>query len=134
MITTEYWRFATANFIIRAGVCDEQDDPADHFDDDEDIKSIRSGAIDWFVAIVEVTDSDENRLSLNTLGGCSYKHAREFFAAHRDRDPMNRNCSLMRAECGSNVAICHYFPGMVSEAVHEARDLLRKHGAIYIRN
>jgi hypothetical protein len=34
---------------------------------------------------------------------------------------MNRNCSIMRAARGGNVCICHYFPGMVAEAINAAR-------------
>ena len=55
------------------------------------------------------------------LGGCAYKTVREFYTSHRDADPMNQDCSAMRAARGSNVAICHYFPDMVSEAIADAR-------------
>ena len=47
-----------------------------------------------------------------------------FWTDHRDSDPMNRNCSIMRAARGGNVVICHYFPDMVRTAVDEARKAL----------
>lgn len=45
----------------------------------------------------------------------------EFWTSHRDPDPGNRNCTLMRAYRGGNVSICHYFPDMIRSAVKEAR-------------
>jgi hypothetical protein len=62
------------------------------------------------------------------LGGSVYSASdyKTFATAHRDPDPMNRNCSIMRAShpAGPNVSICHYFPDMVRQAVSAARECL----------
>lgn len=117
----EIWSFETANFKVAFEVSPEDMDPADSFQFDEDIAAVRNGDVDWFVAWVVVYGPDGEELAYDCLGGCAYKSAREFHTGHRDPDPMNRNCSLMRAARGENVSICHYFPGMVSEAIAEAR-------------
>lgn len=133
MIEREFWRFETANIIIRAGVCAEIDDPADHFEFEEDIEAVRNDEVDWFCAVVEATNTNSNRLAWDTLGGCAYETAREFFEAHRDRDPMNRNCTAYRAVRGQNATLCHYFPDMVRTVLLEARETLRGHGSIKLR-
>jgi len=45
-----------------------------------------------------------------------------FWQDHRNPDPMNRNSSCMRKIRGENAVICHYFPGMVKEAIRMARE------------
>lgn len=116
------WRFDTANFTVIFYADDEDLAPEDSFEFAEDIDRARSGNLhDWFRAVVAVYGPDEKLIAYDTLGGCSYDSLREFYTSHRDRDPMNRNCSLMRAERGENMVICHYFPDMVREAVREAK-------------
>jgi hypothetical protein len=51
-------------------------------------------------------------------------HVKDFWTAHRDPQPMFRNCTTMRAAHGDNVIICHYFPSMVRQAVKQAREFL----------
>lgn len=62
------------------------------------------------------------KIAEDWLGGCIYESTADFVEGHRDPDPMNRNSSIMRAERGDNVAICHYFPDMVRTAVKQARE------------
>jgi hypothetical protein len=104
---TPDWRFDTDNFSVI------------FYADDEDMAPEDDGT--WFCAVVAVYGPDEKLLAYDTLGGCSYDSVREFYTSHRDRDPMNRNCSIMRAAHGQNVSICHYFPDMVRTAVREAK-------------
>lgn len=115
------WMFKTARFTIALEIEPEEMDPADSFEFQEDVDAVRDGSVEWFCAVVAVY-VDGNRVAFDSLGGCAYKSVREFYVSHRDRDPMNRNCSAMRAACGGNVVICHYFPDMVRQAVAEARN------------
>jgi len=73
-----------------------------------------------------IVQLDGTIIGADLLGGSVYKSGEEsdFWTAHRDPDPMNRNCSIMRAKAGKPVAICHYFPEMVRAAIAEARDHL----------
>ena len=118
------WQFETANFTVTAyAVPDEDCDLS--WADAEEIEAIRSGRHVVFGTIVEVTDSTDRVISSDSLCGSVYADAREFFVAHRDRDPMNRNCTLYRIARGGSpdakVAICHRFPDMVRQAISEAR-------------
>jgi hypothetical protein len=118
------WQFETANFKIALEVTDCQDDPADSFEFPEDIEGIRNGSVAWFDARVSVYKNG-HRVGVDHLGHCAYKTVEEFYQGHRDRDPMNRNSSIMRATRGDDVVfICHYFPSMVAEAIADARKTL----------
>lgn len=68
----------------------------------------------------------------SSLGGSGYSDPRTFVKEHRDPNPMNRNCTPMRAARG-NVCICHYFPDMVREALAEARSFLAGACAVPLR-
>lgn len=129
-IDLAHWSFETENFLVTFRTEDEIDDPRDHFDNSFDVEFAIEGGAHWFAAIVEVfakKDNDEVvMIGQDYLGGCSYKSFREFYTSHRDRDPMNRNCSLMRAAKGDNVVICHYFPGMITSAIEDARVFLKR--------
>lgn len=69
---------------------------------------------------------DGHKVGEDHLGGSVYEASSvsDFWTAHRDSDPMNRNCSIMRNERGGNVSICHYFPDMVRVAVSDARSFI----------
>lgn len=129
------WRFDTARFSIRLEI-----DQDYHFQYDGDDESggiqaaLDSGnmiAFDFSVVVY----LDEEEIASASLGGSVYEvgNIAEFWTAHRDPDPMNRNCSIMRAARGENVRIVHYFPDMVSTAVAEARKALRNDPHIRIR-
>lgn len=123
------WSFETATLFIGLYTEPENMDPADSFEFPEDIEAVRSGEVEWFSASVRVYLKGEDdtyctdwrEIGSDHLGGCAYTTVREFYTSHRDADPMDRNCSLMHAARGENVSICHYFPGMVSEAIRDAR-------------
>jgi hypothetical protein len=136
MNKTVHWEFATANFRVVFSTIPEECDPADSFDFEEDIEAVRSGAVDWFTALVTVYGPDGVELGGDSLGCCAYDSVRDFMTSHRDADPMNRNCSLMRAShpAGPNVCIGHYFPDMVRQACKAARETMRELGAIKLRH
>jgi hypothetical protein len=117
------WKHETARFRVELQVSPCDMDPADSFDFEDDIAAVRNGDVEWFDASV-VVYLDGREVGRDSLGGCAYRDAYDFYAAHRDPDPMNRNCSIMRAARGENVAICHYFPDMVRQAIAEARTTL----------
>jgi hypothetical protein len=84
-------------------------------------------------ARARVLDAEGRLLADDTLGNCIYLTLDEFATSHRDADPMNRNCTLMRQARGQNVIICHSFPDMVRVVCAAARVTLQKHGAIHLR-
>lgn len=122
------WSFKTRNFTVRLNLEPEYE-PIDVDDDGETAEAVERGDYLYFCAVVEVRYHGCT-IGENVLGCCIYESAEDFYASHRDRDPMNRNCSVMRAARG-NVVICHYFPDMVRQAIAEARKTLL--GTPYIR-
>ena len=83
-----------------------------------------------------IVDLDGEEIGRDDLYGSVYSadQVSEFWTAHRDSDPMNRNCSIMRQARGANVVICHYFPDMVRNAVQAAREhVLTMRPAPFIR-
>lgn len=127
------WEFNTAQFRVTLEIEPEDMDPADSFECEDDIAAIRNGGVEWFQAKVAVY-FDGREIAADYLGGCAYNSVREFYESHRDRDPMNRNCSIMRAVRGDNVCIGHYFPDMVSTAISEARGAMRKFKQVDLRH
>lgn len=133
------WSFETKNFLVAFEPEPEDMDPGDCLDSPEDVEFARwtFDPAAWFCAVVTVyakrIDGSLAYLASDVLGGCSYRSFEEFVASHRDRDPMNRNCSIMRAARGENVVMCDYFPSMVREAVRKTREELRRGCSIYIR-
>lgn len=118
--TRKMWTFRTLNYTVEALIHPEVEDPLDVFDDEETVSSISNGSLTWFwVEVMVVKNGYE--VGTDTLGCNVYKNPEDFFADHRDPNPMNRNCTLMRAAKGENVVICHYFPDMVRQAVMDAR-------------
>lgn len=123
------WSFRTKRFKVSLylerlhGYQYDGDDP-----DGETQSQLDSGELIAFDSRVEV-ELDGQVIGENHLGGSVYKDGEEseFWTAHRDPDPANRNCTIMRAShpAGPRVSICHYFPEMVSEAISEARCYVR---------
>lgn len=130
------WRFDTARYTVAFWAEEEDLAPEDRFRDERDIEYARSGdPAHWFCAFVGVFDEDGVCLGHDCLGGCSYGSFREFFSAHRWQysrrqgkwitDPRSRawkacEACRPRREDGSR-ADGHCFPGMVREAISEAR-------------
>jgi hypothetical protein len=116
------WQFCTARFSVEFHATEEDMDPADSFEFPDHIEFARSGdPAAWFAAWVIVRDRESmDIVGHDHLGGCSYNTFREFYTAHRDPDSANRNCAATNAKH----VICHYFPGMVSQAIADARRTL----------
>lgn len=125
MLGHQHYSFQIGSILVRAYVQSEDMSPRGSFEDTETIEEIENGSIDWFCVTVEVL-KNSHVIGSDHLGGCAYKNASEFFTSHRDPDPMNRNCSIMRAARGDNVSICHYFPDMVKQAIADARHTLER--------
>lgn len=114
------WSFSYGRFTLVAEIEPSQDLDLSWDEDGEVAENLDNGtylAFDtrvsvWFKGVMIAQD---------WLCQSIYADPEEFFTSHRDPDPMNRNCSIMRAAKGENVAICHYFPSMVHEAVSMAR-------------
>lgn len=132
------WSFETARLFVGFYAEPEDMDPADSFEFPEDIKAVRNGDVEWFCAAVRVYLKGEDgayctdwrEIGADYLGGCAYHSVHDFYTSHRDADPMNRNCSVMRAARGENVSICHYFPDMVKQALDDARATIKKTTAL----
>jgi hypothetical protein len=126
------WEFKTAQFCIALEIEPEDMDPADSFQFEDDIEAVRSGAVEWFCAVVSVYYNGA-RISTDSLGACAYKSVREFYTSHRDPNPLNRNSSIMRTAHGANTCIGHYFPDMVANAIRDARHYLHNIQSIKLR-
>lgn len=124
MTKYEMFRFETANFIVRATIEHDQDVDTSFDETGETQEKLNSGEWQAFVTTVTVMTGSGIKLGSDTLCGSIYAEPREFFSDHRDPNAMNRNSSIMRAVKGDNCVICHYFPGMVREAIAEARKTL----------
>jgi len=116
------WSFRTESVRVDLEVDFCPEDPKDHFEFEEDIEAVVSGEVLWFDATVNVYVHDVH-VSWDHLGACAYATFLDFVEGHRDSDPMNRNCSVMRA-ARKNAVVCHYFPDMVRTAVAEARQVI----------
>ena len=118
---TQKFYFKTRNFTVRATI--EIDHGYQYDGDDEDGETqsaLNSGEMVAFDTDVTVEFRGEV-IGRASLGGSVYdrEDVHQFFDAHRDPDPMNRNCSIRYSSERS--VICHYFPDLVSEAITEAR-------------
>ena len=114
------WTFKTARFKVELILS-----PCYHLDlswDDsgEVIAKVESGEYIPFDSEVRVS-LDGRTLASDYLSESIYDDVSKFWTAHRDRDPMNRNCTYMRVTKGYDAVIGHYFPDMVREAIQEAR-------------
>ncbi|MEY9235380.1 hypothetical protein ABIF78_007703 [Bradyrhizobium japonicum] len=123
MTKMEMYRFETARFIVRAIIRNDCDMDTSWMDE-ETKANIACGLWQAFGTIVTVETKDGIKLGSDSLWGSVYENPAEFFSDHRSADPMNRNCSAMRAARGGNVRICHYFPDMIRQAVSDARKRL----------
>ena len=115
------WRFATNRFEVELQVWPETFPPEDVMDSKETIDAVHNGELEWFSARVVVLLDGDLEIAYDSLGCCVYVDADEFYTAHRDPDPMNRNCTIMHAEKGEDIFIGHNFPDMVRGVVADAR-------------
>lgn len=115
------WTFETARFEVALILSSCDMDPRGQFSDERDVDAILNGECEWFDAEVRVTDKATGTiLGRDTLGCCAYKNAAEFYEPHWKSPAEGRNTLAMKAK---NTVVCHYFPGMVSQAVRDARQL-----------
>lgn len=126
------WTFSTNRFDVELRVSPCEIAPADSFEFPEDIEAVENGSVEWFDARVVVL-LDGREVGSDLLGCCAYETVREFYTSHRDRNPLNRNSSIMRSAKGANVAICHYFPSMIAEAIADARRNVRALCSVNLR-
>lgn len=128
----EIWEFKTKNFRVVFSALPEEENPADHFEFEEDVEFATSGEpAAWFCAKVSVERYIESRGSYvevgnDFLGACSYKSFDDFVSGHRDPNPENRNCSIFRDHLGNGAYVVgYYFPDMVRQAIYMAKEALR---------
>lgn len=128
--TGEVWSFISGRFTVSLHIELEEGYRYDGDDEDGETQAaLDSGEFVAFTSEVQV-HLNGALIGANSLGGSIYSAGdmSDFWTAHRGSDPMDRNCSIMRAARGHNVSICHYFPGMVSEAIADARAWLDETG------
>lgn len=129
------WSFTTDRFSVVLRI--EPDYGYVYDGDDEDGETqakLDSGEYVAFDSDVCVY-IDGVEIARETLGGSVYDadNVKEFWTAHRDANPMHRNCSIMRGKHG-NVSIGHYFPDMVRQACAEARKAVAKFQSVHVRS
>lgn len=117
---TRMYEFTIGRFTIAADIRLSDDFDLSWDDDGETRANLESGLWEAFDTKVSVSCNGVE-IASDWLCQSIYANPSEFFSDHRSADPMNRNCSIMRAANGDNVSICHYFPDMVRNAVNEAR-------------
>lgn len=122
----QVWKFETARFAVRLMVAEDYGYQYDGDDPDGETQAkLDSGEYVAFDSAV-IVEMDGVVIGRDALGGSVYSadEMADFWTDHRSADPMNRNCEAMRAARGGRAVICHYFPGMVAQAVAEARAYL----------
>ena len=128
MYTETLWEFETDNFLIKLEISPSEC-PDTSWMDEEQLAEYESDNLVFFDSTCTVYGPRREILGQDHLGeSCYYSEEAyngEFVKAHRNKNPMNRNCSIMRAKKGGNVSICHYFPDMVRIAVAEARETIK---------
>lgn len=122
------WTFAIGRFEVALEIQPDIDFEWDGDAADDTQAKLESGEYVAFESAVRV-HLNGVEIGADHLGGSVYESGAvaDFWRAHRDPDPMNRNCSIMRAAWrgegnpDAKVSICHYFPDMVRAAIAEAR-------------
>lgn len=119
------WTFKTARFVVALQIAQE---PGYQYDGDDENgetqAALDSGEMVAFDSRVIVTLAGLE-VGADHLGGSVYyaDDIADFWTAHRDPDPCNRNCTIGKIERGGSV-VGHYFPDMVRIAIQEARAAL----------
>lgn len=130
---TEVWNFTIGRVELTLEI--EQESGYQYDGDDENGETQTAIDNGEFVAFNSTVRCyiDSMEMGRDDLGGSVYAFGKEseFWTAHRDPDAMNRNCTIMRAaykaKTGTDcISICHYFPGMVAEAIRQARETHRE--------
>jgi hypothetical protein len=130
------WTFKTRHFRVELHTTREHGYQYDGDDENGETQAaLDSGELVAFDSDVLVyLRGEDYPIGRDSLGGSVYAvdDIAEFWTAHRDPNPENRNTSAMKAR---NTCIGHYFPDMVRNAVKEAREALleRKAAIPYLR-
>ena len=127
MATYSAWKFKTARFIVELQINELDSFEYDGEDESGEIQAkLDSGEFVAFESLVTVRLKNGLLCGSDSLVGSVYarEDVKDFWTAHRDSDPLKRNCSIMKAARGANCSIGHYFPDMVSLAISEARETL----------
>jgi hypothetical protein len=122
--TNPAWRFNAGRFRVELNLRRVRGYRYDGDDEGGETQAaLDSGEMVAFESVVSVF-LDGEEIGADYLGGSVYcaDQVAEFFTAHRDPNPENRNTLANGAK---NVRICHYFPDMVRTAVDEARQHIR---------
>lgn len=130
--TETVWEFETARFRV---VLEIEPENCYQYDGDDKGGKIQAKIDDGeyvaFQSAVRVF-LDGIEVGADYLGGSVYdaRKVSEFWTAHRTSKPRYRNTLKNKAR---NTCIGRYFPGMVSEAIGEARKQIAKLGAVKVR-
>ncbi len=129
MRTGTVWKFAPKGSRFKVRLRIEQDRRYRYDGDDEEGETqakLDAGEYVAFDSFAEVL-LDGEVIGTDSLHGSVYLDGDEsdFWTDHRSADPMNRNCTIMRAKRGELTCICHYFPDLIRSAVDEARQYVR---------
>lgn len=119
-MTDTVWKFNTEHYTIALEIDPSFDLDLSWDDTGEVSEKLESGEYTAFDSRVVVYNNG-CEIGSDSLGQSIYSDPSEFWTAHRDKNPMNRNCTIYRAKMGENHVICHYFPDMVRQAVKDAR-------------
>jgi hypothetical protein len=112
MSMLEMYRFKTAKFIVRAYIEADCDVDASFDETGETQDKLNSGEYEAFGTVVEVLTATGIKLGESSLWGSIYERPADFFKEHIGL------AAKSRAD-GCNYG--SYFPGMVREAITEAR-------------
>lgn len=117
---TEVWTFKTARFTVALEIEERPDYEYDGDDPDNIIHAgLNSGEFVAFDSRV-IVYLDGKPVGFDYLGGSVYQShdVADFWQAHRNSPADQRNTLAVKAR---GVCVCHYFPGMVAEAIRVAR-------------
>jgi hypothetical protein len=103
------WRFDTKRYTVACWAEEEYLDPADCFEDEADIRDVRTGYLDWFCAVVGVFHNGA-LVGCDTLGGCAYRRARDFVTGE-NRDSYFRDMVRSALRKARADALKHQFVG-----------------------
>lgn len=112
------WEFKTARFTVALEVTRDYNF---RYDSGEFVAFDDSGDFVAFDSVVKV-ELDGEEVGWAALCGSVYGRDdySDFWTAHRTSEPEYRN-----RQPGQSYIVCHYFPGMVAEAIAMARAELR---------